>query len=555
MRDQNMKQPSNPTDEQRYALLSDVLKKANRLVDFPYIIKALNPPEDITSIAQPGEFKGVRVAVLGGGVAGLSAAYELRKIGCDITLFEAEERVGGRVYTYYFDEEKDLFGELGAMRIPVGHQSTWHYINLFKLNTNAFIQNNENAFIYVRDIRVRNDANGESVSEKIYPEFPLTPREKSMSWQELIGYGTNSPLFTMSPTVRQEIVYSLPKYNPKMVYWVAKNSRQVLQKMKLSQGAINLIGSITPLLGSMFYNSYSEVFQENYTGDFEYLYQIDDGFDQLPNAFYEALTGRRPEAYEGFNKEDLGNVDIKLGHIVEAIKQVEGNQVEVAYGKTLGNPQHQHETDTFDYVICTLPYSRLRTVELDPILGDRKMEAIREVNYNDIQKTLFLCKKRFWLEQGIYGGGSSTDEVISSIWYPVDGVKDPNVPGVLTASYNLGLNASYLGNLSDERRIEVIKRQVEKVHGLEEGYLDEIVMDYKTMNWGSAPLYLGICLYSPEQKTIFSASMDTPVYNNHMFFAGVHISETHGWLQGALKTAMEAANGIAYQCRLNRYEK
>lgn len=555
MRDQTMKQPANPTDEQRYELLKDVLKSGKRLVDFPYIIKALNPPEDITTIAQPGEFKGTRVAVLGGGVAGLSAAFELRKMGCDITLIEAEERLGGRVYTYYFDEDKRLFGELGSMRIPVGHQCTWHYINLFHLNTNAFIQNNENAFIYIRNIRVRNDPDGKNVTEKIYPEFPLTPKEKRMPWQELVGYGLNSPMYTMPPTVRQEIVYSLPKYSPKMVYWVAQNNREVLEIMKLSQGAINLISSISPIVGSFLYNSYSEVLQESYTGDFEYLYQIKGGFNQLPEAFYEALIGDRPEAYEGIKKEDLGVVDIKLGYNVEAIRQLESNQIEIEYDKTGDNPSHEHRTDSFDYVICALPYSRLRTIELDPIFGDRKMEAIREVTYEDIQKTLLLCKKRFWLEQGIYGGGSVTDEAISTIWYPVDGIRDPNEPGVLLASYNLDLNASRIGNLPEERRIEVIKRQVEKVHGLESGYLDDIVIDYKTINWGTEPWFLGICYYRAAQKTIFSAAMDTPVYNNRMFFAGVHISETHGWLQGAFKTAMEAANGVAYQCRLDRYNK
>lgn len=44
---------------------------------------------------QPGEFNGKRVAVVGGGPAGLSAARELARMGYDVTVFEAKEKAGG----------------------------------------------------------------------------------------------------------------------------------------------------------------------------------------------------------------------------------------------------------------------------------------------------------------------------------------------------------------------------------------------------------------------------------------------------------------------------
>jgi monoamine oxidase len=95
----------------------------------------------------------------------MSAAFELRKLGYVITIFDPiTERIGGRVYTYYFDKEKRFHGELGAMRIPVSHETTWHYINLFNLNTQPFIQSDPNTFTYVRDTRVRNDPKGENIT-------------------------------------------------------------------------------------------------------------------------------------------------------------------------------------------------------------------------------------------------------------------------------------------------------------------------------------------------------------------------------------------------------
>ncbi len=539
-----VEQPPNPTDEQRYEILKEILKDGNRLEDFPYIIEGLNPPDDITNILTPGAMKGARVAILGGGIAGLTAAFELIKLGCDITIIEAEERLGGRIYTYYFDKNQELYGELGAMRIPVSHQSTWHYVNLFDLSTSSFIQDNPNAWIYIRNKRVRNDTEGRNVSREIYPEFPLTPWERSRSWQELVAYGLNSPMYTMAPRARQEILYSLQKYSPKMVYWTGKNNRQILETMKLSQGAINLISSIAPTVGSFFYNSYSEVLQKIYTGDFIYLYQIDGGYSKLTGELVKALTKKDTKAYKGIDYNKLGQVEMKLGYTVQAIRQRMDKKVLVEYtanneGKTIA----KHED--FDYVICTLPYSTLRTIEVNPLFNERKMQAIREVTYEDIHKTLFLCKRRFWLEQGIYGGGSTTDEAIAGIWYPSDGVYDPDVPGVLIATYNLALNATRIADLTKERSIQVIKRQVEKVHGLSKGYMDDIVMDYKTINWGTEPNFMGICYYRADQKTVFSTAMDKPVYHDRMYFAGVHISETHGWVQGAIKTAMEAASQVA----------
>jgi monoamine oxidase len=50
-------------------------------------------------ILEKGATHGTKVIVLGAGVAGLSAAYELGKAGYDCTVLEARDRVGGRNWT------------------------------------------------------------------------------------------------------------------------------------------------------------------------------------------------------------------------------------------------------------------------------------------------------------------------------------------------------------------------------------------------------------------------------------------------------------------------
>ena len=89
----------NPTNEQRQEMTRNTLEMAGRPEDYENIVRLLSPPPDITNYAQPGELKGVKIGVVGGGLAGLSAAFELRKLGADITILDANDsRIGGRVY-------------------------------------------------------------------------------------------------------------------------------------------------------------------------------------------------------------------------------------------------------------------------------------------------------------------------------------------------------------------------------------------------------------------------------------------------------------------------
>ena len=188
-------QPMNPTYEERLKMLKMALEEGNHPEDFDNLVKGLSMPYDITKINLTEDYRGMKIGIIGAGIAGLSSAFELRKLGFNIKIIETEDnRIGGRIYTHYFDKEKKLYGELGAMRIPISHEMVWHYIDLFGLKTRPFIQNNDNSIIYVRDIRAKNDPEGKSVMEKIYPEFDLTPKERNTSWQELIAYALSDNL-------------------------------------------------------------------------------------------------------------------------------------------------------------------------------------------------------------------------------------------------------------------------------------------------------------------------------------------------------------------------
>lgn len=547
-------QPDNPTDGERNKMAYYALYRTCHTEDFYNIANALSPPESITALANPGEFRGKRVGIIGGGLAGMSSAFELRKLGFDITIFEAsDQRIGGRVYTYYFDKDKTLYGELGAMRIPVNHETVWHYINLFKLNTRPFYQNDPNTFIYLHQTRARNDAYGEDVKKYIYPTYELTPIERKTVWQELGYYGIEAPILKAPPSSRVEIITNKVEYSKQLLYWDSLNTRQMFESRNLSQGAINLLSNLFPIGGEFLYNNYVDFVQEYFPVNFWFMYEINGGLINLPLAFLKSFASNTPEEYyPDIPVQLLGNVKWSSGNTVKGIYGRDNNSVTLSYQNS-SSQDLQYED--FDYIICAIPFSVLRTMDIKPMFSSTKMQAIKEVNYGNAQKTILNCNRRFWEEQGIFGGGSYTDLPITTIWYPShpQNIKsgndlysrNKNKPGVLLASYNFNLDSVRLGNMLENDRLEKVKRDVEEVHGLENFELDSIVTGSKTQVWNDDPLYRGaFCYFTPQQKKLFSWVMTLPEYNNRVFFAGEHVSALHRWIQGALKSGMEAANAL-----------
>jgi monoamine oxidase len=558
-------QVNNPTNEDRHNQLKYVLTNEQRPEDFNFIIEALNPPPEITTICPNQCGKGVKVAVIGGGTAGLASAFELKKIGCDITIFEATNRLGGRILTYYFDEDKRHIAELGAMRFPVSHETTWHYINLFNLNTFPFPLTNINNLFYVRDGRATNDPLGTSVMENIYPRFNLTEEERRTPWFQLLGKLISRYILDLTPEERQELVIAKPSYSDIIRKMDKLYYKLGFESVGLSQPAIAMLSYLSAFTVDFFNLSLAEMMEKSYTADFALLYGIEGGASNLVTSFERALNGDIPNAYAGFNETDLGLSTIRFNTAIDGIYQTQDPSKVTLKVTNITNNTSTFED--FDYVICAIPFPSLRRVDINPLFGYRKMQAIAELNYLPAQKTFFYLKNRFW-EMGdestrIIGGSSATDLPILETIYPPDhsvpvsGVPNswtlrpgvsPEEPGVLIASYTWGQSAAWFGGEPAALRLSDAKRQVEEVHGLPQGFIDENIISSFFMNWFDIPyIWTGGCLGKPQDKLLFSYAVTIPEMNNRVFFAGEHISQKHIWVQGALQTGMQAANDVANQ--------
>ena len=83
--------------------------------------------------------RALRVTILGAGLAGLSAGWELKRTGHDVTILEAQTHPGGRVHTIREGLSDDMYAEAGAGRIPNTHKITLEWVNHFGLRVGAVL--------------------------------------------------------------------------------------------------------------------------------------------------------------------------------------------------------------------------------------------------------------------------------------------------------------------------------------------------------------------------------------------------------------------------------
>jgi len=90
----------------------------------------------------PGKLKGDQppksIIIVGAGLSGLVAGFELKQAGHDVIILEARDRVGGRVLTVRDPFSDGLYAEAGAARIPHDHDLTLGYADYFGLKVDSF---------------------------------------------------------------------------------------------------------------------------------------------------------------------------------------------------------------------------------------------------------------------------------------------------------------------------------------------------------------------------------------------------------------------------------
>jgi len=465
-------------------------------------------PETLATPAmglEPRDQPAKRVIVIGGGIAGLVAAFELVRQGHEPLVLEAQHRVGGRVRTIR-DFAPGLYAEAGAMRIPRVHDLTLAYCDLFGLELRPFVMGSPKTLVFIDGKRMtvaEADANPEKLP------FDLADHERGKTWTDLWNEATSEFREQYEKGGQESLDELLRQYDQ-------YSTREFLVMRGFSEGALELYG-VMSFRESNMNAAVVEQLREIVGRSFEDMQEIVGGMDLLPKAFKENL-----KPY------------VRFGAAVTAIEQ-SPESVTVHYRGPAGR-----SSVTGDYAICAIPFSVLRDIEiLGTPFSRPKQKAIRELNYNASGKILFQVRHRFWeQEDGIVGGTTVTDLPIRRICYPSFSNPDDE-RGTLLASYTWGQDALRWGAMDDEDTIEQALEDVAQIH-------PSIKTEFEVgavQNWYDDPWARGaFALFEPEQQTRLQPSIVAPEGRIH--FAGEHTSLYHAWIQGALESGIRAAREI-----------
>jgi monoamine oxidase len=440
------------------------------------------------------------VVILGGGLAGLSAAYELKKAGHTVTVLEARKSPGGRVRTLR-DFDDGLYAEAGPLAFPRNHTFTFGYAEEFGLQT------------------------------RLYAKFGYDQMASIRGQVFRINANTSVPL-DLKSSERQAGVFSLPTFyleefmrdvgNPRRNNWPpdslrmidAMSLKQLLQQQGASEAAIDVIAASQ--LGLLGYgldtlSAMDGAVTEAIATDSAF-YEIVNGNDELPFAMKKKVKKQ-------FRKQA----------VVLRIEQSESG-VTVTYSQG-----GEVQTLTADYAVCTLPFPILKTLEVFPAFSAEKQRAINELKLTPVTRTYLQFRNRPWEADRLDGYGI-TDLEIQNTYSPT--LTQAGTRGIL-ASYAGGQRAMDLSALTETDRQNLVLRKMGNLFsGLNKQYEQGV-----SQIWHEDPWTKGAFTYfEPGQMASLLPIAQRPEGRIH--FAGEHTSAWHGWMNGALESGNRAAEEV-----------
>ena len=485
------------------------------------------PPE-----LDPRSGHGTHVAILGAGIAGMTAAFELARAGYRCTILEARRRSGGRNWTLRrgetveeidsrqrcdFSAGAEMYLNAGPARIPQQHRALLGYCRQFGVALEPLVNENRNAFFQsdkafdgkpVRQRQYISSARGyiaellaKAVSEHALDEaLSAEDREKFLAMLRSFGALDKSGRF---------------KGTGRLGYreWPGAGHEPGTEPAPLA---------LPELLKPVF-----AYFQLNWSELIDFaptMLQPKGGMDRIAEAFAARLSGT-----------------IRHGAEVRAIKR-EGEGVRILYRE---GSESRLRSLAADYCLCTIPLSVLREIESD--FGADFKRAIAAPRYSAALKIGFEAKRRFWEEdEQIYGGISWTEDDVTQIWYPSTGFHART--GVLKGAYIWSdKSAERIGALSPSDRLAAALASGAKLHPACTRDLHRGI----SVAWAKVPFSRGAWATWTEETRTAAYDMllagEPPIY-----LAGEHLSYVTGWQEGAILSAHAAVKAIDARVRARK---
>jgi monoamine oxidase len=459
---------------------------------------------------------GKSVVILGGGIAGMTTALEMKKLGYTCTVLEALPSAGGRNRTVRagdtitetdssqmcsFDMDDDLYFNVGPARISHHHEFLLGYCREFEVALEVFINDNRAALLHSASSfngqpqiarRVRADLRGNiaeflatAVNQNALDQ-ELTAADKVNILSMLSGFGNLGSTFNYSGSDRGGF--------PGQENTGSRRRGERVSPLQLQE-----------LIGDAFFRQRTD-FSEGINQQATMLQPI-GGMDRIARAFESRVAS-----------------DMIYEAIVNEVRKT-ANGVQVGYQDRFGTPSSIEA----DYCICTIPATVLRSIPNDFSAGHQS--ALDSFTYAAAGKVAFQSR-RFWeQDHNIYGGISWTTQDITQIWYPNSGYGKDN--GILVGAYIFGGSAG--NNFANQTLQQRLSSSVTAGGNLHSEYAGEVSRGM-TISWPKVPFQLGAW------GTSNPGVLLTP--DENIFFAGEHLSILQGWQEGAILSAYHAIDGI-----------
>jgi monoamine oxidase len=475
------------------------------------------------AIKLDGDPKAASVLILGAGLAGLVAAYELQKAGYRVQVLEYHSRAGGRNWTL---RGGDTYTELGGIsqtcefdrghyinpgpwRIPYHHHAILDYCRRLGVAMEPFVQVNYNAYLHSRSAfggkpqRFRH----------VYSDFQGGVTEllaKAVAQGKLDDPVSTEDKQILLAALRQ---WGALDANYRYVKGDATSDRRGYERdpggglggEPVPSNPIGLRDIVTSRLWARMQIGNVYEFQSA-------IFQPVGGMDMISKAF----------------QREIGQITFDAK--VTAIRQ-DARQVTVSYvdSKRGGQPR----TASAHWCICTIPLSVLSQIDID--VGAPMRAAIEAPAYAASIKIGLQFKRRFWEEdEHIYGGITYTDLPNLLIQYPSTGYFQPG-KGVLLGAYAFGPYAFEWTALPPAERIEKVLEFGAQIHPQ---YRQEFENGI-SVGWHREPATLG-CF------ALWSDAARKQHYNNlcafdgRIMLAGEHASYLPAWQEGAVLSSLDA---------------
>jgi len=471
-----------------------------------------------------GAPRGASVIVLGAGVAGMTAAIELRDAGYEVQVLEYNSRAGGRNWTLRGGDrytelggltqecrfDQDLYINPGPWRIPYHHRGILSYAKRLRVPLEPFFQVNYNAYLH---------------SSKAFGGKPQRFREIKADYQghvaELLAKATrqNELDAAVSGEDREKLLESLRHWGAldKNLRYASSDAASARRgwKKKPGGGASARPIPSEPLELPHILNS----------GLWEGV-SAGDEYDMQTSLFQP--VGGMGRIGEAFGRE-LGPL-IRYNAKVIDIHQDE-RQVTVTYEDTESPGTAQKATA--DWCVCTIPLPILAQIPLN--VGTPLASAIASVPYASAVKVGLQFKRRFWEEdEHIYGGITYTDLPITNIGYPNTGFFSGG-KGVLLGAYIWGLNAMEFTSMAPEERIAKALDYGSQIHPQYRTEFDNGM----AVAWHRSPFTMG-CFGMWSTASRAAHYDDLCRIDNRVVLAGEHASFLGGWQEGGVTSALDA---------------